>query len=372
MPNDREHPDGLSRNERSILALIRRHGPMPRAALAQATGVSAQAVTNLTRKLIKNGLLAEQEVIRGKVGQPSTPLSLAPDGALFLGLKLGRKLVELALVDFTGQIKLHRQEVLSHLTPDRVLNFAHHGIATFHSSLTPNMRERIAGLGIATPFRLWDWGEEMADWRGFDLRGELGRELPFPIFLENDATTACGAELIFGRHSLPADFLHIYVAHFPGGGIVLDGNLRFGPRRNAAALGSTLLPGGEQLLDRASVAVLERRLGRPLPPDDSGWDPDEAIEYEWAEEAGEALAFTALAAVSIVDFPLVVIDGAVPPATRTRLVEATRKALAALPAEGIDRPHVVEGSMGRTARVLGAAALPLSHFFQPDGALCKS
>ncbi|WP_170167059.1 ROK family transcriptional regulator [Paracoccus methylarcula] len=367
MPDDRDRLDELSRNERLILALVRRHGPMPRASLAHATGVSAQAMTNLTRKLIKNGLLAEQDVVRGKVGQPSTPLSLAPDGALFLGLKLGRKLVELALVDFAGQIKFHRQEVLSNLTPDRVLNFAHHGIATFQSSLSPEMQKRIAGLGIATPFRLWDWGKEMADWRGFDLRDELGRDLPFPIFLENDATTACGAELIFGRRDLPADFLHIYMAHFPGGGIVLDGNLRFGPRRNAAALGSTLLPGGEQLLDRASVARLEHRLGRSLPPDDSGWNPPEAIESEWAREAGQALAFTALTAVSIVDLPLVVIDGAIPPATRTRLVEATREALATLPAEGIDRPQVIEGSMGRTARVLGAAALPLSHFFQPNG-----
>lgn len=372
MPNDRADAGSLSQNERAILALVRRNGPMPRASLAHATGVSAQAMTNLTRKLIKSNLLSEQEVVRGKVGQPSTPLSLAPDGALFLGLKLGRKLVELALVDFAGQIKLHRQEVLSHLTPDRVVSFASHGISTFLSSLSPAMQDRITGLGIATPFRLWDWGSEMSAWRGFDLHAELGKDLPFPIFLENDATTACGAELIFGKQNLPADFLHIYLAHFPGGGIVLDGNLRFGPRRNAAALGSILLPGGGQLLDRASVAALERRLGRPLPPDDSGWNLDQAVEAEWTNEAGQALAFTALAAVSIVDLPLVVIDGAVPSATRTRLVKATNEAISALPAEGIDRPQVVEGSMGRTARVLGAAALPLSHFFQPDGALRKA
>lgn len=367
MITDRNHSGELSRNERLILALVRRHGPMPRAALAQATGVSAQAMTNLTRKLIKNGLLSEQEVVRGKVGQPSTPLSLAPDGALFLGLKLGRKLVELALVDFTGQIKLHRQEVLSHLEPERVLSFAHHGIATFRASLPPKAQERIAGLGIATPFRLWDWGKGMAGWRGFDLRGELADKIPFPVFLENDATTACGAELIFGHHDLPADFLHIYIAHFPGGGIVLDGSLRFGPQRNAAALGSIPLPGGGQLVDRASVAELERRLGRSLPPDDSGWNPPEEIEAEWAREAGEGLAFAALTAASVADLPLVVIDGAVPPTTRTRLTEATRKALEALPAEGIDRPRIIEGNLGRSARVLGAAALPLSHFFQPNG-----
>ena len=188
-------------------------------------------------------------------------------------------------------------------------------------------------------------------------------------FLENDATTACGAELIFGRQNLPADFLHIYIAHFPGGGLVLDGKLRFGPQRNAAALGSILVPDGGQLLERASVASLEARLGRAVHPDDSAWDVPEAIEAEWAEQAGRALAFVSLAAVSIADLPLVVIDGAVPPATRARLVAATRHAMTALPREGIVPPEVIAGSLGRNARVLGAAALPLSHFFQPDGQL---
>ncbi|WEF22893.1 hypothetical protein [Paracoccus sp. S3-43] len=30
---------------------------------------------------------------------------------------------------------------------------------------------------------------------------------------------------------------------------------------------------------------------------------------------------------------------------------------------------VIEGSLARSARILGAAALPLAHFFEPDGAL---
>lgn len=368
MPNDHAAA-GLSRNERLILSLIRRHGPMPRAALSQPTGLSAQSITNLTRKLIQAGYLDAGEVVRGKVGQPSTPLALAPDGALFLGLKIGRRLAELALVDFAGRVRMHRQEVHAHPDPDRILAFARQGLATLTGSLTPPHRARIAGLGVATPYRLWDWGAEMADWLGRDLRGELARDLRYPVFLDNDATTACGAELIFGRSTLPRDFIHIYVAHFAGGGIVLDGALRHGPSRNAGALGSMPIPEGGQLLDRASVSALERRIGRSLPPDDEGWDVPEAVERAWARDAGRALAFVAMSAVALADLPLVVIDGAVPAATRARLAAATRAALADMPAAGIDRPQVIEGSMGRMARILGAAALPLSHHFQPDGAL---
>lgn len=366
-------PGMLSRNERTILSLIRRGGPMPRAVLAQRIGLSAQAVTNLTRKLMAQGYLDANEAVRGKVGQPSVPLALAPDGAYFLGLKIGRRLAELALVDFTGQVRMHRQEVHGHPDPARILAFAQQGLEALTTSLSPAQQARITGLGIAAPYRLWDWGRQMRDWLDFDLRLELARDLPFPVFLDNDATTACGAELIFGTTALPRDFIHIYVAHFAGGGIVLDGALRHGPTRNAGALGSMPIPGsgaaGGQLLDRASVSALERRIGHPLPPDDAGWTVSPAIEADWVEEAGRAMAFVALSAAALVDLPMVVIDGAVPGPTRARLAHATREALAAMPAAGIDRPIVIEGSLGRRARILGAAGLPLSHFFQPDGRL---
>ncbi|MCG6112301.1 MAG: ROK family transcriptional regulator [Paracoccus sp.] len=373
MPLDRDGPGALSRNERLILSLIRKRGPMPRAALVQLMDLSAQSITNLTRKLMQAGYLDAGAVVRGKVGQPSTPLALAPDGALFLGLKIGRRLAELALVDFAGRVRMHRQEVHSHPRPDRVMAFARQGVETMLATLSPAERARITGLGIAAPYRLWDWGHEMSDWLDLDLRHELARGLPFPVFLDNDGTTACGAELIFGRNDLPRDFIHVYIAHFAGGGIVLDGALRHGPTRNAGALGSMPIPsvgpGGGQLLDQASVSALEARIGRSLPPDDSGWDVPPAVEADWADQAGRALAFAAMSAVALVDLPLVVIDGAVPPATRARLAQAMRGALQAMPAAGIDRPQVIEGTLGRSARILGAAGLPLSHFFQPDGAL---
>ncbi|MBK4214613.1 ROK family transcriptional regulator [Paracoccus caeni] len=360
----------LSRNERLVLSLIRRHGPLARAALAQRTGLSAQAITNLTRKLISDGFLDSGKVVRGKVGQPSTPLDLAPDGAWFLGLKLGRRLIELALVDFAGSVRIHRQELCRFPHPDHVATFARQGAEAIMTTMSSESRSRISGMGIAAPFRLWDWGVEMGDWRERDLRAELAADFPFPVFLENDASTACAAELVFGRSVLPEDFLHFYIAHFAGGGIVLDGKLRLGPNRNAGALGSMPIANSGQLLEVASIATLESRIETALPRDFSGWmPPPPEIEAEWARDAGRSLAFAAMSAVALLDLSMVVIDGAVPPATRALLVEETRRAISEMPAAGIDRPEVVEGTLGNSARTLGAAALPLSHFFLPDGKL---
>lgn len=358
-----------SQNERLILWLIRRGGPMPRAALAQATGLSPQAVTNITRDLMAAKLLDAGERQRGKVGQPSQPLALAPDGALSLGLKIGRRRAEMALVDFSGAIRQVRMLPHDYPHPDVIRDFAVASTSELVAGLTEAQRPRLSGLGIASAFYLWDWAEEMAPWRGRDLRAELAQALGLTVWLENDATCACAAEMIFGAAELPEDFLYFYIAHFAGGGVVLDGRLRLGPSRNAGAMGSYPVPGGRQVLDVASISVLETALGRGLPQDEAEWDLSSAAVRHWLDESAGVLSHAALGAVATLDLPLVVIDGAMPPDLRDRLVRATTARLATMRHHGITLPEVRAGTLGRQARALGAATLPLGAGFLPGGGL---
>src|SRR5210317_2074400 len=90
------------RNERLVLTILRRQGALPKAEIARITGLSAQTVSVIMRALEKDGLLERGEKVRGKVGQPSVPMRLAPEGALFFGLKVGRRSTELVLVNFNG------------------------------------------------------------------------------------------------------------------------------------------------------------------------------------------------------------------------------------------------------------------------------
>ena len=80
-------------------------------------------------------------------------------------------------------------------------------------------------------------------WRDVDIRAELAAALPYPVYLQNDATAACGAELAFGGGAELQDFLYFYVGAFIGGGLVLNGGLFAGRTGNAAALGSMPVPG---------------------------------------------------------------------------------------------------------------------------------
>ncbi len=363
-------------NERLVLSLIRKHSSLPKAEIARLNGLSAQTVSVIVRKLEADGLLLRNRPQRGKVGQPLIPFSLNPDGAFAIGLKIGRRSGDLMLLDLAGQVRntLHRPYRFP--APQELLGFVASEIESLVAGLKPKQRERISGLGIAAPFELWSWEEEMgapqaimAAWRGFDLPGEIAKLTGWPIHFCNDATAACAAELLFGKGHEYRDYAYFYVGYFIGGGIVINGALYQGRNGNAGALGSFPVPGGgaasQQLIRSASFYLLEqelRRLGRKpdlLWQEASDWSDAEPALERWIEQAAASLAQAAAGVASVLECAAVVIDGAMPANVRGRLAAATRTALARVNTQGISRFEIVEGTIGSEARAMGAASLPL-------------
>ena len=171
-------------NERLVLSLVRRHGSLSKAEIARRTGLSAQTVSVIMRALEKDGLLTRGSPQRGRVGQPSIPMSLNPDGVLSLGLKIGRRSADLILLDFTGRVRFQLHEAYRYPTPAGVLAFVEASVAKVLADMSPAERGRIAGLGVALPFELWNWVEEvgapMADmdaWRHADIAALLNSPL---------------------------------------------------------------------------------------------------------------------------------------------------------------------------------------------------
>nr|WP_149761035.1 ROK family transcriptional regulator [Mesorhizobium albiziae] len=367
-------------NERVVLSLVRRHGSLAKTDIARMTGLSAQTVSVIMRELEKEGLFIRQEPVRGKIGQPSIPMALNPDGAYFLGLKIGRRSAELVLIDFLGKVRASRQMSYRYPAPRETVEFVTGGLADIRAGLTAAQDKRIAGLGIAMPFELWNWAdtagaprEIMDAWRHRDIRAEIQAECSFPVYLQNDATSACGAELVFGQTGALRDFIYFYIGAFAGGGVVLNGSLYSGQSGNAGALGSMPVPGPAgkptQLIDVASIAILEQALNAKgketsqlwSSPEDWG-DLGEELD-DWIEGAASALAYGIVSASSVIDFEAAIIDGWMPASVRERLVAATQAAIGKVDVEGLHIPSVREGTVGIHARALGGASLPLSERF---------
>jgi len=110
-------------NERLVLSLIRRHGSVPKAEIARLTGLSAQTASVIMRQLEADGLVLKGGPQRGRVGQPSVPFTLDPDGAFALGLKIGRRSSDIVLLDFLGAVRGERRLTHPYPTPAAVLAF---------------------------------------------------------------------------------------------------------------------------------------------------------------------------------------------------------------------------------------------------------
>jgi predicted NBD/HSP70 family sugar kinase len=366
-------------NERLLLSLARRHRSLPKAEMARATGLSPQTVSVIVNRLEAEGLLVRQELQRGRVGQPSVPYALNPGAAFSLGLKIGRRSTDLVLVDFVGTVRKRLHRTHRYPVPAELLAFVREGAGALTAELSPADKARICGLGIATPFELWNWerevgapGKAMQAWHGFDTAAEIGAISPWPVLLCNDGTAACASECFFGGNEPLDDFLYVFIGSFIGGGVVLGGNVVQGRTGNAGAIGSLPVSRieadgtpAQQLIRTASLYVLENRL-RAKGKDPAGlwrlpqdW-PDFGAELEaWIEEAADGLAVLAASAMSIIDFEAIVIDGAFPASIRKRVTEAAARKLSMLDLQGLTPVRVLEGTIGPDARAIGGAALPM-------------
>ena len=366
-------------NERQIISALLRSGPLSKAEIARATGLSGQAATVIVNRLVEEGLLEKREKVRGQIGQPSTPIAPRPDGAFSLGLKIGRRSVEAVLLNFVAEIVAQEEVAFDAPLPEPTMATALRLADDMLGSLTAERRGALVGIGVAMPDNLAGWSDELglpakalAAWGDLDVERQLAEATGLTVTRYNDATAACAAEMIAGSAIATRTALYVYLGTFVGGGIVIDGRLFIGEQRNAGAIGS--LPVSEdgqvQLLQVASLSTLEHRLeqaGLDVLRSLDGEVPEaEPLFGAWVDTAAPTLARAIAAGLSFIDFQTVVIDGVINPAWRARIVHRVGKELEQVNRAGLTPTAIAEGGTGPIARVLGAALLPLHARFSPD------
>lgn len=363
-------------NERLLLSILQRNGGLPGSDLARRTGLSPQTASVILRKLERDGLLLKGKPVKGKVGKPSVPYLLNPDGVFSVGLKIGRRSADLLVLDPMGQVRHQLRDTYDYPLPRTVFAFLRSGFGELMDKMSADMRARLCGVGIAAPFELWSWHElldapadEFAAWKDADFVAEVAQTTDLPVRMVNDATAACRAEHVFGIGREYRDYMYFFLGAFIGGGVVLDHAVFEGNQKNAGAFGTLPVadlqgrPG--HLIDLASIRTLELRLidagenPRQLWQQPQDWAHLERFVAPWLEQTADALAIASVASCAVLDVEAIVIDGAMPSGIRARLVDMTRAALATKDMRGLIRPETVEGQIGANARGIGAAAGPI-------------
>lgn len=375
-----------AQNEWLILNLLRAQGETSAADLARMTGLSAQTISVILRSLEAEGMVLRGAPRRGRIGQPSIPIHLNPDGALFFGASIGRRSAELRIVDVLGQTRWSQRTTYAWPDAHAVTGWLRAAAASARAA-HPGLENRLRAMGLAIPFRLWEWSAEvdapagaLDAWRAIDLQQTLSGLAPV-IHVMNDATAACAGELAFGAHQACRDVLYFYIGTFVGGGLARDGVVIEGPTGNAGAMASILVPapGGQpvQLLDCASLIQIDHAVSAvtaaPKTRDDQTfWQDYAQIIDPWLDNAARALAFAIVSACAVTDSRDVIIDGLFPGAVHDRLMLGIAAHLANLDTAGLDLPTLHKGTLGAQARPIGAAAQVINAYFAAQIAPLRS
>jgi predicted NBD/HSP70 family sugar kinase len=231
-------------NDAVVLDAIRRSERLSRVELAEATGLSGQAISNIARRLLDAGLVREAGRLRGAgLGKPRTLLELEPTGRYAVGVHLDPSVVTVVLLDLTGEVVARRRVDQYADDPGLLID----GIAkTIEEVLVESgaPRERVTGVGIAAPGPIdVERGvvvapPNLSTWHLVPLRDELGERTGLPIVLDKDVTAAASAERWAGQGG---SFVFFYLGTGVGAGLVIGDEVIRGSSSNVGEIGHVIV-----------------------------------------------------------------------------------------------------------------------------------
>lgn len=376
-----QHASLRAANRRAVLTTITFSPGISNAEVSRRTGLAPQTASAIVTELEDDGLVTRGDVLRGRRGQPATPLYLDYAGAYGIGCEISWRHIDITLINLGSEDLGRYRRDFAYPDAAGIIAEATEAIAGLIARLDPAQQQRVAGIGLATPTNLGSLignveppADQLAAWRELDLRTALEEATGLATTWFNDGNCACFAEMVMSPPPRPANLVHLFVSTFLGAGITAEHTLWEGPTGNSANLGSMLVNGrdGHRSFghDIASTTALIRRLTEagiepPAgPPAEWPWADWEMQVGPWLEASGKALAEIIFNTGAVLEIDHAIIDSTAPQPIIERLVAATDKALGDLAASGVGRPRLVAGTLGSRATPLGAAQLTMfrKHF----------
>ena len=227
-------------NQAMVLAAVRaKDEGVSRVELAETTGLSAQTISNVVRRLINDGWIRESgRVIRGP-GKPRTTLQLVADRCIAIGIHADFSTLELVLIDLNGDVLSQRRQPFeeSWNSVDVQVAEVQRLVVAMLSEANIGM-DRVLGVGIASSGHIntetgvmhhpYIW-----DGPGFAVVEPLEEALGCPVYLTRDMVAATMAERWVGIGRTVSHFMTVYAGAGLGAGLVSNHEVIVGHRGNA-------------------------------------------------------------------------------------------------------------------------------------------
>ena len=313
----------------ALFQAVLTRGPLSRRDAARVTGLSPAAITKLSKALIANGYLVENDREAGVPGRPQIPLTVAPTRHYAIGVKVMAGEIVGVLADLHGETQSSHRVKLADASPEAVVD-AIELLASTLLEASPVARNKLLGIGIGLSGHVNGATGVLREasllgWRDVPLRRLVVDRTGLPVVIDNDVNTLAVAEQWFGPGSGYASFAVVTVGVGIGCGLVIDGQLWQGVSGAAGEFGHLLVdPAGPEChcgkrgclesiaSDDAIVRATARATGRSLTRISQvvtmAHEGDSAARQVFTD-AGTALGRALAALVSLLNPPLIILSG---------------------------------------------------------------
>lgn len=227
-------------NERSVLAALQGDGPLSRAEISRATGISSPTVNRVVSSLLEARLLEEREPERSGVGRPGKLVQLATQHVSVLGCVIGTRSSEWTVAGLDGSVA--DDAIRTFTTPadydELVSECARHARA-----LMDQRSGTVLGMGISVPGLLnrregqTIVSPNLHQLDGRNLGADLQDRLQMDVAVVQECHALCLAEQMYGAAKRIADFAMLDISEGLGLGVMHGGRLLQGHAGLAGELG---------------------------------------------------------------------------------------------------------------------------------------
>lgn len=333
-----------SYNERLLLSLLLQNDGITRLEIGESTGLSAQTVSVLVRSLEQEGLVMKGKAQKGRVGPPTTPVALNPEGAYSVGISIGSRRSHIVLIDFIGAVRFHA--TLSNPEPNSRSNHPEflETIARALEVLPTGTEHRLAGIGLALPESRAGLAAGRSDpkHRYQALQEEIEKEIGHAVFVQNDITAAAAGESMFGSAKPHADYLYFYLGHELHSRLVLN---------------HQIYNSNSPLSFDIGIGALERLARGKGLPTESLWSQADLL-LAWENDLVASMRSSIAALAQFVEVKTVILSSYIPEDVCRTLCEKLAMALPGVAA--------IAGKLSPSPKAVGAASLPFSSRFMVE------
>lgn len=227
-------------NRNRVFHKIREEGSISRPEISRQLNLSLPTVAQNLNELLEMHLIRESGVIGNTGGRRAKAYSISAESVISIGLDIAQEEISIVVADLTGKMLEHEKKTVVYQRNDAYYRILGDYIAEIETKYPKSV---ILGVGIAVQCIVSHDYQTALFCKSMDMQGltvaELGKYIPYPCRLYNDANAAGYAEIT--EWSDTKNMFYISLSDNIGGAVLVNDTLYYGDTPKSGEIGHIIL-----------------------------------------------------------------------------------------------------------------------------------